>query len=416
VRWTRFFRRDQWDEERARELEAYLEIETDENIARGMPPEEARYAAQRKLGNTALIREEIYRMNSVGPLETLRYDLRFALRMLRRNPGFTAVAVITLALGIGANTALFSFIHAVLLRPLPFPHQDRLMFLSERSAEIPYMYISLADLIDWRARNTVFESLGAVRRATATLTGQGDAQHLSVWQVSADLFPTLGMQAVAGRLFTPEEDQLGAPALVVLGEKFWRDEFDRDLRIIGTPIRLDGELYTLIGVAPSRGDYLLWQQEPDVFVSMGRLVDQPGGVSNRVQHRGVYALARLKPGVSVKAAQAEMTRIAADLTRQYPDTNREVTAVAKPILQFSVEDVRHPLLLLMGAVGLVLLIACANVANLLTALSTARRREIAVRGALGAGAGRLARQFLCESLLLSVIGGAADDGQQQTFA
>ena len=188
MRWRRFFRRNLWDEERARELQAYLEIETDENIARGMSPEEARYAAQRKLGNATLIREEIYRMNSVRLLDTLHYDLRFAFRMLRKNPSFTAVALLTIALGIGANTAIFSVVNAVLLRPFPYPHPDRLVTLSERAPGLPLMYIAMANLDDWRAMNTVFEDIGGFRAINVTLTGHGDPKQLDVRQVSAGFF------------------------------------------------------------------------------------------------------------------------------------------------------------------------------------------------------------------------------------
>jgi hypothetical protein len=218
MRWVRFFRRDRWDEERARELEAYLEIETDDNIARGMAPDEARYAAQRKLGNTALIREQIYRMNSVGFHDALWYDLRYALRMLCNNPVFTTAAVLTLALGIGANTAIFSAINAVLLRPLPYPLSERLVSLSERAPGLPFMYVSMANLAEWRARNTVFESVEGFRSTNVTLTGHGEPQRLTVRQVNAGFFPILGVNPILGRALTARDDRPDANPVVLLSD------------------------------------------------------------------------------------------------------------------------------------------------------------------------------------------------------
>jgi predicted permease len=404
VRWTRFFRRDQWDEERARELEAYLEIETDENIARGMPPEEARYAALRKLGNTALIREEIYRTNSLQSLDALAYDLRFAWRLLQRNPGLTAVVLMTLAIGIGANTAIFSVVNAVLLRPLPFAEPNRLVFLTESNPEIPEMYVSMPNLRDWQRMNTVFESLAAARHHGATLTGRGEPQRLSIRELTANFFPTLGVPAIIGRTFRIDDDRVDSRPTVVLSETFWNREFERDPRVLGMQLELDGQLYTVIGVVPARGLRVVWNgDDVAAYTSLGRLENVAGG---RADHYGIYAYARLKPGVTVETARLEMLNIAVRLEKRYPGTNLGQSASVFPLLAERVESMRRPLLLLMGAVALVLLVACANVANLLTALATVRRREIAVRSALGAGAGRLVRQFVCESVLLSLMGGA----------
>jgi hypothetical protein len=251
MRWSRFFRRDEWDQERARELEAYLEIETDENIARGMPPEEARCMAQGKLGNVSRVREEIYRINSLPYLDALLYDLRFALRTLRKNPTLTSVAVLTLTLGIGANTAIFSVVNTVLLRPFPYPHPERLVTLSERSSNLPLMYIAMPDLDDWRAMNSAFERIEGFRATDVTLTGHGDPKRLALQQVSAGFFPMLGIEPILGRPLTPQDDKPDAMPVMLLSESFWVREFGRDPGVLRKQLVLDGESFTIVGVIPN---------------------------------------------------------------------------------------------------------------------------------------------------------------------
>ena len=338
-------------------------------------------------------------------MDALWSDVRFALRTLRKSPGFAAVAVLTLALGIGANTAVFSVVNAVLLRPLGYPQSDRMVFLTEWSSLVPYMSISMADLHDWQAMNTVLESIAPYRTENVVLSGSNEAERLRERQITASYFPTTRLHPVIGRPLTAEDDRVGAERVVLLGDGFWARKFGRDPGVLGRKLILDGEPYTVIGVLPSERMHGLWQQT-DVFTSLGRLEDTLGGPGRRGEHPGMYAMARLKPGVSLQQARAELKSIAARLAQKYPDTNNGNTAEAFSLLGIYVEDARPPLLALFAAVGLVMLIACSNIANLLLARATERSRELAVRRAMGAGTMRLVRQSLTESLVLAVTGSA----------
>jgi len=396
--WLRFFRRERWDHERQRELQAYLEIETDENIARGMTPEEARYSARRKLGSPTQIREEIYRMNSLGFLESLWQDLRCGARMLRKNPGFTAIAVLTLALGIGANSAIFSVIHAVLLSPLPYNDPDRIVLLMESSPSkgFPTFSVSPPNYVDWRKSTTSFEAMASISPGNFNFASGAEPQRLRGARVASPFFVAMGATPAIGRTFLPDDDVVGRASVVVLSYGLWARRFGSDPQAIGKSLTLDGESYRVVGVMQNGFQFPpgaeLWL--PSEFAKDDLVPDARGA-------HYLWVIARLKSGVSIQQAQGEMQAVSSGLERQYPRTNASWTSRVVSLSERTVGNVRPTLLVLSGAVGFLLLIACANVANLLLARASERRREIAIRFSLGAGRLRIARQLLTESILLS---------------
>ncbi|HVG37950.1 MAG TPA: ABC transporter permease, partial [Pyrinomonadaceae bacterium] len=338
-------------------------------------------------------------------MNALWHDLRYGARTLWRKPVFTIVAAVTLALGVGANTAIFSIVNAVLLESLPFPESERLVVLSETSKEVPVMSVAYPNYLDWREGQTVFESLAAMMPAGGVLTGGGEAERITGRWVTATFFPTLGLPPQLGRFFAAEEEQPGAGRVIVISHALWQRRFGGDRSVIGRAVQFNGESWTIVGVAPANFDfYGVNNRNNDFFIPLGRLADQ-----EYMLDRGAHPLsviARMKPGVDVERANAEMRTVAERLSTLFTASNGGNGVTVRLFLEEYVGDMRPALMILTAAVALVLLIACANVANLLLARAASRRKEIAVRLALGAGRWRVVRQLLTESLMLAVAGGA----------
>jgi putative ABC transport system permease protein len=335
-------------------------------------------------------------------MQTLLQDVRYGLRVLRKSPAFTLIAILTLALGIGANTAIFSVVNTSLLRPLPFPHSSQLVDVWGHSTmfDFPNLGMSLPDIQDLRAQNTIFSALAPYNYSSVTLTGTGAPQALDCGKISADFFPLLGMKPLHGRNFSPAEMQPGQDREVILSDQLWQERFGADPHALGKSIMLDSNPYTIIGVMPPQ-QHIEFASDMKLWTPLAPTKEELAARGNH----GTPAIARLKPGRTLAQAQTELDAIAARLAKTYPDDDKNWSFRAASLQTDLFGDARLPLLILLGAVGFVLLIACANVGNLFLSRGWTRRRELAVRSTLGATRSRLVRQLLVESLLVAFAGG-----------
>jgi predicted permease len=407
MNWRRFLRRDEADSEQREELDFYVETTAQEYMERGMEPAEARAAARRKLGNTTRVREEIYRMNTFTLLESLLRDARHALRMIRAKPGFSLVVLLSLALGIGANTAIFSVLNAILIRPLPYAESERLVGVFNRFVIQGQVYenaeLSARMYVTCKENARVFESFGVWTPDAATVTGRGDPEQVATITVTQGVLPTLGVPPSIGRWFSNEDDTPGSPETVILSYGYWQRKFGGDGDVIGGNVVIDSVPHRVIGVMPR--SFQVVNFAPDLLLPQ-RFPSAPAG-PDEFGHRGI---ARLKPGVTVVMANQDLARV----WKIWGETTGaagtldgfHITPNLRPLKKDVVGDVGAVLSILMGALGLVLVLVCANVANLVLVRAQSRQQEFAMRVALGAGWGRIARELLVESLTMGILGGA----------
>ena len=396
MKWWQIRKRN---EDLERELRSALELEEEEQRDRGLSPDEAHYAARRAFGNATLIREQTHESWGSAPFERFLQDLRYALRQFRRSPGFASTAILVLALGIGVSVAIFGFVDAALLEPLPYANPNRLMSVNESSIESPRWPLSYPDFLDWRRLNNSFSSLDIYTGAGFLLRAATDTEPVQGERVSGGFLMTLGVHPILGRDFNADEDRLGGPNVVILSYGAWNHRFGGRRDVIGQTVDLDNQTYTIIGVLP-RSFTFAPSGNAEFWAPINTL-------SPHQYSRTFYSfmgIGRLRDGVTPRTAQAEMTAIAKTLQQQYALTGRSLSASVLPLSEVFIGDVRPILVMLLAGAGLLLLIACVNVASLVLVRSESRKREVAVRGALGATPARLLRQFVTEGLLFAALG------------
>ena len=402
LRFKGLFLRDVRERELADELESHLQMHIDDNIRAGISPEEARRVAVMKLGGIDQTKEAYRDRATIPFLESTVQDLRFTLRQLRKNPAFSITAIAMVAIGIGASVAIFAFVDAALIKPLPYRDPSRLLMVTETTPDIPRANLSYLDYLDWKKFNTVFDSLDVYNQRGYILSTSDAKEMVQGGRVSDGFFRTLGVAPVLGRDFYAGEDLPQAPRTVILSYAAWQKRFGGKEEVIGQPITLNEIPHTIVGVLP-KDFHFAPVETGEVWTTL-----HPGGFCDeRRSCHYLMGVGRLKDGASIEAAQADVTRIAKDLEAQYPDSNRDQGAIVAPLSEQIVGDVKPILLLLLGGVGLLLLIACVNVGSLLLVRAETRRRELSVRRALGATRVRLIRQFVIEGLVIVVIGALA---------
>jgi putative ABC transport system permease protein len=409
IRIDRLFSRRRIDRELAEEIRGHLDEKVEELVARGVARDEAVYEARREFGNVALIEQQAREVWKRRWLEDFLSDVRFGLRQLRKSPAFAVAGALTLAVGIGANAAVFSVVNAVILEPLPFPEPDRLVSISpgdDAGPAGPYE-VSYPNFFDLRNENSVFDTLVSYRSEPVSLTGFGDPVQLRAEIVSWGLFPLLRMQPIRGRGFEPQDEDPGARTVIV-SHSLWRTKLGGNVDVVGRSITLNREPYLVVGIAPEVFNFPVGGEQVQIWIPLA-IDARSATVQPVTRQRGARMLSvmgRLRDGVSIEQAQAPMDRVAASLVERYPNQNRRWPRIhLQPARDELASASRHPLLLLLGAVGLVLLLACANLANLLLSRTAEREREFALRLAIGAGRSRIVRQVIAESLTLASIGG-----------